>query len=119
MAITVLIGIDFGGIAADNKTDFDPFVVRLGFSNWGALMQFQNTRIKLILGTEKIRFMGEKCIGCRMCWDICPVGVYNMDKEQKKSVMMHAAKCTACSACVVQCPTGALYLEDISSRGSR
>ncbi len=51
-----------------------------------------------------------ECIGCGVCEDICPAGVYEMDDVQKKSVMKYRSKCTACTACVVQCPTGAISL---------
>lgn len=111
MIITMLIGMDFGGAAPDNHTEFDPFMAKLGFSNWGQIMDFDNTRIRLIRGIETIRLNDEKCTGCGMCYDICPVGVYKIVDEKKKSIMDDLTRCTACSACVTQCPTDALYLD--------
>jgi len=110
MVLAMLIGLDFGGVTPITKTDFDPLMAKLGFSNWGDVLQFGNTRIRLILGLEEIRLKGEDCIGCGMCEDICPVGVYQMDKDKQISVMAHPLRCTACTACVVQCPTAAISL---------
>ncbi len=104
------IGLDFGGVAPVAKTDFDPLMARLGFSNWGSVLQFENTRIRLIRGLEEINLDRSVCIGCGVCEEVCPLGVYRMDDEQKKSVMKYPSKCTACTACVVQCPTGAISL---------
>lgn len=110
MILAMLIGLDFGGVAPITKTDFDPLMAKLGFSNWGSILQFENTRIRLILGQVEIRLDRQKCIGCAVCEDLCPVGVYKMDDERKKSLMAHPSKCTACTACLVQCPTGAISL---------
>lgn len=48
----------------------------------------------------------EKCIGCGVCRDVCPIGAINMDNN-------HAKKCDLCinkdtQQCVEVCPTGAL-----------
>jgi NAD-dependent dihydropyrimidine dehydrogenase PreA subunit len=110
MVAATLIGLDFGGVAPVTKTDFDPLMAKFGFSNWGSVLQFDNTRIRLILGQEQIRLDRPKCIGCGTCVDVCPIGVYAMDDGQKKSAMKYPSKCTACTACVMQCPTGAIFL---------
>ena len=110
MVGAMFIGLDFGGVAPTTKSDLDPLIARLGFSNWGNALQFENTRIRLILGVENIHLVDSKCIGCGVCRDICPVGVYSMEHKQNKSVMDCPSKCTACTACIVQCPTGAISL---------
>ena len=110
MVVSMFIGLDFGGIAPTTKSDLDPLIARLGFSNWGNALQFENTRIRLILGKESINLDSSECIGCGICRDICPVGVYSMDHQLKKSVMNCPSKCTACTACIAQCPTGAISL---------
>jgi ferredoxin len=104
----LFIGLDFGGVAPITKSDLDPLIARLGFSNWGDALQFENTRIRLILGMERINLDGSECIGCGVCGDICPVGVYRMDHKQKKSVINCPSKCIVCTACIVQCPSGAI-----------
>jgi NAD-dependent dihydropyrimidine dehydrogenase PreA subunit len=108
MILAMVIGLDFGGVTPITKTDFDPLMAKLGFSNWGYVLKFENTRIRLILGLEEIRLDCEECSGCAVCEDICPMGVYKMDIVSKTSTMEHPSKCTACTACVLQCPTGAI-----------
>lgn len=49
----------------------------------------------------------DKCIGCGTCVDVCPVGVYELDEEQK-SVPVHPEECIACLACVTECPSEAI-----------
>ncbi len=117
MVGAMMIGLDLGGVAPITKTDFDPLMAKLGFSNWGSVLKFENTRIRLILGIEEISLERPKCIGCGVCEDVCPLGVYGMDDKQKKSVMKYPSTCTACTACVVQCPTGAISLNQ--NRGKK
>lgn len=106
----ILIGLDFGGIAPTTKSDLDPLIVKLRFSNKGDILKSDNPRIRLILGIERINLDASACIGCGVCQDICPVGVYRLDDQQKKSVMDCPSRCTACTACVMQCPTGAVSI---------
>ena len=116
MVVSMFIGLDFGGVAPTTKSDLDPLIARLGFPDRSTARQFEPTRIRLILGMESIDLDGSECIGCGVCRDICPVGVYSMDYQQKQSVMICPSKCTACTACIVQCPTGAISLIETTSR---
>ena len=51
----------------------------------------------------------EKCIGCSICVQDCPVGAVRL-KDKKAFV---DDTCTRCGACVRICPHGALTLEEI------
>src|SRR5208282_777918 len=52
----------------------------------------------------------QRCDGCGICADFCPVSVFDMvgANGHGQPVAARAADCWACDTCVGQCPTGAL-----------
>lgn len=48
----------------------------------------------------------EKCNGCGMCKDVCPIDVINI--EDTKAVISDG--CLECGACIGQCPNGAISI---------
>ncbi len=52
----------------------------------------------------------ERCTGCGLCADFCPVSVFEMVTENDRTLPSPARleDCWACDTCVGQCPTGAL-----------
>ena len=55
---------------------------------------------------EKINY--EKCDGCGICVNICPMDVLRMDEEGKKAVIAYPEDCMLCEFCVLDCPTDAI-----------
>ncbi|NOZ76696.1 MAG: 4Fe-4S dicluster domain-containing protein [Euryarchaeota archaeon] len=103
MVIAAMIGIDFGGISPIYKSDLDPILDRLGVRGIGPVVFEGRGAIggKVVLDPEK-------CIGCALCHDVCPKGVYAM--EGKKAVMARGEECVVCRACITQCPVEAISL---------
>lgn len=52
----------------------------------------------------------QRCNGCGLCADFCPVSVFDMDYVDGRTlpVASRVEDCWACDTCVGQCPTGAL-----------
>ncbi|MCF2138178.1 MAG: ferredoxin family protein [Candidatus Thorarchaeota archaeon] len=53
----------------------------------------------------------EKCNGCGICVDVCPMVIPELNKDLRKVVLAHPEMCVNCRACVFRCPTQALFLE--------
>lgn len=51
----------------------------------------------------------EKCIGCGLCTEVCPRGVFSMGA--KRVTIARRDHCMECGACAMNCPTGALAVE--------
>ncbi|MBF0201019.1 MAG: 4Fe-4S binding protein [Desulfamplus sp.] len=48
----------------------------------------------------------EKCIGCSLCTEVCPQGVFEMHMQRAEIVDFNA--CMECGACVKNCPVHAI-----------
>ena len=48
----------------------------------------------------------ELCIGCKMCWTVCPHGVFA--QAGRIAQLVRNEECMECGACAVNCPTGAI-----------
>ena len=58
----------------------------------------------------KVTLDEEKCINCKTCVSICPMGVY--DDEGDNVVVGSESDCIACMGCVAACPTTAITVEE-------
>ena len=48
----------------------------------------------------------DKCNGCGICIDVCPVSAVSIDKH----AVVNPKICTACAVCVSECPNGAITI---------
>jgi len=48
----------------------------------------------------------EKCTGCAMCVDVCPVSAIEVNQQ----AVINTDSCTGCAACVPQCPNEAIII---------
>ena len=56
-----------------------------------------------------LQFESELCNGCGMCVNVCPHGVFVLNRHVVKPVGADA--CMECGACQGNCPTGAIAVE--------
>lgn len=54
----------------------------------------------------------DKCIGCRRCWDICPMDVFRFDRKKRKAVIAYPQDCQNCGQCYLHCKGHALGFSD-------
>ncbi len=55
----------------------------------------------------------EACIGCKVCLNTCPHGVFTYDESKKKCYVANPYDCVVfCQACQMQCPEGAISFPD-------
>jgi glycyl-radical enzyme activating protein len=62
----------------------------------------------------EIGFLENRCIGCKKCAEVCPVGAHIFNNGHH---IFNRAKCDACGKCVEVCLSGALeyYGQEVSS----
>lgn len=46
----------------------------------------------------------QKCTGCGICDDACPIDVIYMDHETRKAYIRYQKECQSCYLCVYYCP---------------
>jgi NAD-dependent dihydropyrimidine dehydrogenase PreA subunit len=51
-----------------------------------------------------------KCIGCKLCYELCPQDVFEWDEKAKKPLIGHQFECSHCGICWVECPKRAIDL---------
>lgn len=56
--------------------------------------------------TSTLSLNAEDCIGCAMCENVCPHGVFEI--ENKRAAIKKKDECMECGACALNCPTHAL-----------
>jgi ferredoxin len=56
-----------------------------------------------------LQYDPELCIGCGMCVDVCPHGVFAW--EAKVALLARRQACMECGACQRNCPAGAIRVE--------
>lgn len=49
------------------------------------------------------------CVGCGMCAEVCPHGVFSVNGE--KAQIVDRDRCMECGACRTNCPAGAIQVD--------
>ena len=62
--------------------------------------------IRYLSGVSTLRFNEESCVGCGVCGQVCPHGVFEMKEGKARIIDLDA--CMECGACALNCPVEAL-----------
>jgi len=57
---------------------------------------------------ESLKLDGNACIGCGICFEVCPHAVLERDALTGKAAVAHRAQCMECGACALNCPATAI-----------
>ena len=57
-------------------------------------------------GVATLRLAGGACIGCGMCEEVCPHGVFVV--TERKARILDRDACMECGACAMNCPAKAI-----------
>ncbi len=64
---------------------------------------------KYLKNVTTLEYDSVKCIGCKMCIEVCPHNVFKM--KDKKAEIIDKDKCMECGACETNCITNALTVK--------
>ena len=51
-----------------------------------------------------------QCIGCKKCYNLCPLDVFTWQEEIKKPKVTYEEECWHCGICWMECPKRAIDL---------
>ena len=65
--------------------------------------------LKYLKDVATLKLDKEKCIGCRMCTEVCPHGVFAI--VNNKAEILDLDKCMECGACAHNCTVQAINVD--------
>jgi NAD-dependent dihydropyrimidine dehydrogenase PreA subunit len=64
---------------------------------------------KYLSDVTTLRLHSDKCTGCGRCAEVCPHGVFALEKG--KAAILDKDSCMECGACAKNCPAEAIVVE--------
>ena len=86
------------------------YLVGTAFPSYSPLWQCSYSQLFFGYPELKLSIIEEKCIGCNICDQVCPVECF-APTENHKVIFANPDLCEGCNACLVQCPTDAIINE--------
>ncbi|MDR2854721.1 MAG: 4Fe-4S binding protein [Methanomicrobiales archaeon] len=63
-------------------------------------------KMKYLKDVTTLAFHAERCVGCGLCAEVCPHGVFHV--ESGKAQVVDKDLCMECGACKMNCPEEAI-----------
>jgi 2-oxoglutarate ferredoxin oxidoreductase subunit delta len=66
-----------------------------------------------------VTFDENRCKGCELCVDVCPVHILALDQSKVNTIGYHPShciapeKCIACASCALMCPDVCISVERV------
>jgi NAD-dependent dihydropyrimidine dehydrogenase PreA subunit len=67
------------------------------------------TGFRHLPGVATLKLDTVRCNGCRICTEVCPHGVFEI--ENQKAAIVDLDACMECGACAVNCESGAITVQ--------
>ncbi|MHA1729656.1 MAG: HgcAB-like fusion protein, partial [Promethearchaeota archaeon] len=96
--LALIMAEDFHGLTPIYKSE-------LGEKTW----KKGKDKMKFLFAEYKLQSYGqihikrEDCTGCKVCIDVCPMNVYEINDLDNKADIIFQNKCVNCNACVKRC----------------
>ena len=98
LLVTLILTEDFNGLTPIYKSELGEKTWKKGKDE----MKFMMMKIKLQPYGE-IKLEREKCIGCKLCIEVCPKNLYIFSEKDNKVDLHDVENCINCNACVKRC----------------
>ena len=98
LLISLIMAEDFHGLTPIFKSEIGAKIWKKG----GDKMRFLFGEYKL-QPYGQITLERDKCIGCKVCIEVCPRNLYAFNKNDDKVDLRNSEKCINCNACVKRC----------------
>ncbi len=105
LVISLILIEDFNGLTPIYKSELGEKTWKKGEKE----MKFMGMKIKL-QPYGNIKLEREKCIGCKVCIEVCPRNLYKFNENDKKVDLLNSENCINCNACVKRCLAHCLEL---------
>jgi NAD-dependent dihydropyrimidine dehydrogenase PreA subunit len=91
------------------------FLVGSAFPGYSPYWQCNYSTLFFGFPDVRLAVIDEGCIGCRICWEVCPVECFSAT-ERHTYALVRPDLCEGCMACVIQCPTDTI-VNTVAERG--